>query len=90
MGKTTVEEMKKYHEANKLVFGSNDVIRKLKQGKLKKVFIVKNIPKVLEDDIRHNSSLSNAEVEPVDYTNDEFGVVFKRTHVLLAVGVIKD
>jgi len=49
-----------------------------------------NIPKKIDEDIKYNAAISEADVEHLDIPNDEFGMVFKRVHVLCAVGVLKE
>lgn len=87
---TSQEELKKIAEKSKVVFGTNQIIKKLKQGKLTKVFIASNIPKNIEDDIRYNASISKTDIEKVNIPNDEFGIIFKRPHVLLTMGILKE
>jgi large subunit ribosomal protein L30e len=87
---TTNEELKKIAESSKVIFGSTETIKRLKQAKVSKVFIASNIPADIEKDIKYNAELSGADVEKINVPNDEFGIIFKRTHTLLAISVLKD
>jgi len=90
MTNITIDELKKLALEKKVIFGSNDVIRKLKQGKIRKVFLASNVPNDVEEDIQHNASITQAEIEKIGLPNDEFGMLFKRVHPVLAIGVLKE
>ena len=85
-----IEELKKATENRKIVLGSNETVRKLKQGLIEKIFIASNTSKEIEEDIRYNASIAKAEVEKLNIPNDELGMVFKRTHTIQTIGLIKD
>jgi ribosomal protein L30E len=89
MAKTNLEELKKLAGEGRIVFGSTDLIRKLKAGSLEKVYLASNIPSDVENDIRHNATIVGVEIEKTDMPNDEFSIIFKRSHVLLSIGVLK-
>lgn len=90
MTNMNIDELKKLALEKKVIFGSNDVIRKLKQGKIKKAFLASNIPKDVEKDIQHNASITKVDIEKIELPNDEFGMLFKRVHPVLVIGVLKD
>jgi ribosomal protein L30E len=90
MNNTTIDELKKLTEQKRTIFGSTEVIKRLKQNKIQKVVIASNIPSGIEEDIKYNASLNSVDVEKIDLPNDELSMVFKRTHPLLAVGVLKE
>jgi len=90
MTKDNINELKKLALKKKVILGSNAVIRKLKQEGLSKVFLASNIPEEIEEDIQYNASIAKIEIEKLTIPNDEFGMVFKRVHPLLAVGVLKE
>jgi ribosomal protein L30E len=90
MKETTIEQLKKLAEEKKIIFGSSDTIRKLKKGKIKKVFLASNIPTIIEEDIKHNASIDKIDIEKTTLANDELSMVFKRIHPLLAIGVLKE
>ncbi|MFT4303911.1 MAG: ribosomal L7Ae/L30e/S12e/Gadd45 family protein [Candidatus Woesearchaeota archaeon] len=89
MMKTTLEDLKKIAQSEQVVFGSNQVIRKLKRGEIKKIFLASNVPAKIEEDIRYNANISGIEIEVIDMPNDEFGMIFKRVHPVLTMGIAK-
>ncbi|MCB9359314.1 ribosomal L7Ae/L30e/S12e/Gadd45 family protein [Candidatus Woesearchaeota archaeon] len=89
MAQTTVDELKKLAQKETIVFGSNEVLRKLKRGQIKKIFLASNVPADIEEDIRHNAGIAKVEIEVVGMPNDEFGMVFKRVHPVLTMGIAK-
>jgi len=84
------DELKKIVQKHKVIFGSTEVIKKLKQGRISKVYIASNLPKDVEDDIMHNASISKTEVEKMGMPNYELGLIFKRVHPVLALGIMKE
>ncbi len=90
MVKTNIEDLKTELKDASLILGTNSVVKKLRQGKLSKVYIALNTPSNVEDDIVYNAELTETEVEKLDIPNDELGITFKRSHSVLAVGVMKE
>ncbi len=90
MTKTNIEDLKKIAEKQKVIFGSTEIIKKIKQGKIQKVFLASNIPQEVENDIQHNATIAKTEIEKVSLPNYEFGLLFKRVHPILALGVLKE
>jgi ribosomal protein L30E len=84
------EELKKIVQKHTVIFGSTEVIKRIKQGKVAKVYLAANVPKNIEDDIMHNASISKTEVEKITMPNYELGMVFKRVHPVLALGIMKE
>lgn len=90
MEKTSTENLKRIVMQEKVIFGTTTIMKKLKQGKIKKVFLASNVPKEVESDIHHNASISNAEIEKLDMANYDFGMLFKRPHPVLALAILRE
>jgi len=90
MANTSIEELKKIAEQNKIIFGSSEIVRKIKQGKIQKVFLASNVPQEIEEDIEHNAAISKTDIEKITIPNYELGMVFKRAHPVVAMGLLKE
>jgi ribosomal protein L30E len=84
------DELKKLVEKKKVIFGSSEVVKKIKQGKIVRVIIASNVTPKVEEDIKYNANFLKCQVEKIDLPNDELGIVFKRQHPIMALGVLKD
>lgn len=86
----TIDDIKKLSKQHKLVLGSNEVMKQLRQGKLSQIYLASNIPSDLEEDIRYNAKIAEVVVDKTTLPNDEVGMAFKRAHPVLSIGVIKE
>lgn len=90
MIQTNIDDLKKELKDAKVILGTNRVVKNLRKGNLSKVYIAFNTPSNVEDDIVYNAELTKTDVEKLSIPNDELGIVFKRSHSVLAVGVMKE
>ena len=90
MVKTNIDDLKMELKDASLVLGTNRVVKQLREGNFSKVYIASNVPSNIEDDIAYNAEITETEVEKLNIPNDELGMVFKRPHSVLAVGVVKE
>lgn len=74
------DELKKAIKEQKLVYGTNETIKRLKLGSCKAVFIASNCPKRVRDDIKRYSGLCGAAVNELDIPDSEIGMLCKRRH----------
>ncbi len=72
------EQLKKALEKEKMVFGSERTIKKLKRGNVKKVFLASNCKKEIKEKIEHYAKLINVEVISLKMNNEELGVFCKK------------
>jgi len=86
-----VEEIKMVmlNTPEKIVIGSRRTIKYLKLGKIKKVFMAKNVPEDIKKDIEYYSLLSGAEVEMLNITNEDLGAVLKKPFRVAVVSILK-
>ena len=81
----SLEELRKVRKEEKPVFGSELTIKKLKLGKVKKVFLASNCPKTSRDDIEHYAKMSNIEIINLKEPNDELAMVCKKPFAVSVV-----
>ena len=84
-----VDEIKKNLETGKLIFGTEMTMKGLKLGDVQKVFVTKNCPAEVRDDISHYSSIGKFEVVELESTNEELGVICKKPFSVSVIGLLR-
>ena len=84
-----IEELKDLMVAGKLVIGTDRAIKGLKDGTVARLFIAKNSPAKVVEDIEYYSKMSGSEIIKLDITNEELGVVCKKPFLISIVSVFK-
>ena len=85
----SINEIRKIIKDEKAVVGTKEVIKNLKLGKLKKVYLSSNCPSDVKDDILHYADISKAEVVQLKQPNDELGVLCKKPYSISILGLVK-
>lgn len=80
-------DLKKILKEESLNFGAEITLKKLRQGKLKKIFLAANCPKNVKDDIEYYAKLSKVEVVNLDVDNEELGTLCKKPFSISVIGI---
>ena len=83
------DEIKKALENKKAIIGTDRVIKLLKQGLLKKVFVSLNCPKEIKESINYYKSISGVEVVELEKDSEELGVLCKKPFTISVLGILK-
>lgn len=83
-----VAELKKLLASNKLVFGSEEALKLLRQGKLERVFLSANCSPIVKSDIESLCKTGNIECVVLTQSNDEIGVICRKPFSISVVGVM--
>ncbi|MEK6907417.1 MAG: 50S ribosomal protein L30e [Nanoarchaeota archaeon] len=81
-----MEELKKLIKENKIIIGTNSVMKNLKLGKLKGIYLASNCPKYAKEDIQHYAKLNNVKINELKENNEELGVVCKKPFSISVLG----
>jgi large subunit ribosomal protein L30e len=73
-----VDELKQAIKDKKMVFGTKETIKGLKQGSVSKVFLASNRPAQIKEDVKHYAKLAEADVVELDVLDDEVGLICKK------------
>lgn len=73
-------------KSEKIIFGEDRILKLLKLGKIKVVFLSNNIKKDVEDEIEHLAKLSKVEVVKLTIPNNEVGVICKKPFFISILG----
>ncbi len=81
-----VQEIKNNITDNKAIIGKNSVLKSLKEGKLNKVFLAKNAPADLKDDVSYYCKLQDVPIITLEEDNEELGVICKKNFFIAIIG----
>jgi len=82
-----VQDLKSALLDNKIVFGKDEVVKGLKSGTIKKIFLAKNVPSDFQEDIEYYCKLAGAELVQLNQDNEEIGILAKQNYFISVVGV---
>jgi len=74
----TLNDLKKDLKEKKMILGAGRTLKKLRAGKLKKVYLAKNCRKDIAEDIIKYGKLNDVEVVKLNSTNEELSVLCKK------------
>lgn len=83
------EELTKALKAQNLVYGRDETVKKLRLGKIKRIFLARNLPDIIKEDINHYASLADVEVFQLSVDNDELGVKCKKPFSVAVLATIE-
>ena len=76
-------------QTDKVTLGGERAIKDLKRGVLVRVYLANNCSEEIEADIKAYAQLSDVEVVPLQYPNDELGTLCKKPFSVSVVSVKK-
>ena len=86
---TTKDEIKKLLKSDKLIIGSDRVLKAVRASKIEKVFVSANCASSTIDDLEHYVEISNFSLEKLDVSNDELGTICKKPFSVSIIGILK-
>ena len=87
MAKKEEALLKKSLNEKKVVMGTDQTMKLLKQGKLKKIYLASNCSEKTVVDIKHYSKLANVPVVKLSRPNDELGIFCKKPFSISVLGI---
>ncbi len=78
MAEKDLDEIKKLIRDEKLIFGRDIALKKLRLGKVEKIFLAKNCNEELKKDIEYYKNINKFEVAQLSIPNDELGMICKK------------
>jgi large subunit ribosomal protein L30e len=82
-------EIRKLMADKRLVLGTAQVEKLVRQGKLAKVYLSSNCPPDVKSDLQRFCSLEGIECQELPVSNEELGVWCKKPFAISVVGVLK-
>ncbi len=71
----------------KAIIGEREVMKEIKNGKIKKVVIAKNIKDDLRKILYHYKKIANLEIEEFDGTRKDLGIACGKPFLVSIVGI---
>lgn len=87
--KISSAEIKKMLKAGNVIIGTERAIKNIKLGRVQKVLVSSNCPEGVEKDINYYASLSGAEIQKLEYPNDELSVICKKPFSISVLAFLK-
>jgi ribosomal protein L30E len=84
-----INNIKKLIKENRIIYGTERTIKELKRGNIEIVYITKNVPKKVFDDIKYYSTLTKIKLIDLELSNQELGILCKKHYSISIIGVIK-
>lgn len=84
-----IADIKKLLGSEKLVIGTDEVLKNLKNNKVLKVALSSNCNAETKNDVEHYAGLSEVEVVELDIPNDQLGVVCKKPFNVSIIAILK-
>ncbi|MBW2993772.1 50S ribosomal protein L30e [Candidatus Woesearchaeota archaeon] len=86
----SIAEIKKALETKKAVIGTNRIIKSLKLGKLKQVFLTSNTPEEIKQTIKYYAKANKIKVVQLKQPNEELGTICKKPFAISVLGIKGD
>jgi len=85
-----LKELRGDIQAEKVVIGTERVVKLLKSKKLQKVFMAKNCPEKTVEDIKYYAKLAETPIVELGMDNEELGIFCKKNFFISILGVIEE
>lgn len=83
-----IDDLKEKLENELVTIGTDETIKNLRKGNLEKVFITKNCPHGVREEIMDYAG--ETEVIEIDSTNEELGTMCKKPYGISILGFLKE
>jgi large subunit ribosomal protein L30e len=84
-----IEEIKKLMKSSKIIIGTKQVQKLLRENRLAKVFLSVNCRKDTSETVLAHAKITGAEVIQLKYPNDELGVLCKKPFSISLIGIVR-
>ena len=81
-----MDEIKEALKQKEVIFGTNEVIKKLRTGKLKKVIVASNCKKDVVDSIEYYAGLGKVDVVKLEQNNEQLAIACKKPFNISVIG----
>lgn len=81
-----MEDLKKALQEDKVIIGKDRVLKRLRVGKLSKVYLASNCPKLVKEDVNHLAKLYKIQVVQAKENNEQLGTICKKTFSISVLG----
>ncbi|MDP3733667.1 MAG: ribosomal L7Ae/L30e/S12e/Gadd45 family protein [Nanoarchaeota archaeon] len=86
--KLDTKTLKTKIQDKKVVIGTERVLKELKLKKIQAVYLARNCPDKVKEDIKYYAALADIPVQELAYSNEELGVFCKKSFLVSVLGTI--
>ena len=90
MSEQELKLLKEKIQLKKVIIGSERILKGLKKGTMKKIFLASNCPAELKKDLLYYASLSGSSVVLLALNGEELGVFCKKNFLISVVGLTEE
>jgi len=87
--KDYLKTIKESLKSKKVIIGTEETLKNLKNNKLKTVFLASNVKASVKDEIISLGKMSEVEVVPLDIPNSEFGTICRKPFPISILSIMK-
>jgi len=84
-----MERITKAIKGEKAILGFKRTLKGLRNNTVATVFLAKNCPEVIRDDIEHYAKVAEVQVETLEIPCEELGTLCKKPFMVTVIGVLK-
>ncbi len=84
-----IERIGKLLKTKQLIIGCERTVKNLKLGNIEAVYLAKNCPKNIRDDIKYYCGMSNVKLIELKQNNEELGAICKKPFFISVLSVAK-
>jgi large subunit ribosomal protein L30e len=85
-----VKQLKTKVQEGKAIIGNERVLKGIKSGSLKKIFLANNCPDEVKNDILHYAKIASIPVSVLPYDNEELGIFCKKNFFVSVLGTTEE
>ena len=74
-----IEDIKEIIKKGNFIIGASEVMKALKSGKVKKIFLTINCSESIKEDIKQYSKINDVKVIQLNVPNDELGALCRKS-----------
>ena len=87
--KSELDEIKKLVKDKRLIVGTKNTVKKLKENKLDKIWLSSNVPAELKEEIAKYAQMNTVTLAVLSISNDDLGVLCKKQFPVSIVSLSK-
>jgi large subunit ribosomal protein L30e len=76
-------------QEGKVIIGQESVLKYLKSGRLSNVFVARNCPTKVQEDVAYYAKLARVSFGVLSYTNEDLGVFCKKNFFVSVLGIVQ-
>ncbi len=84
-----IEEILKCIDTDKAIIGLDVTLKKLRNGKISKIFLSATAPETAKKDLAYYAGIANVDIVELAYPSDEFGALCKKPFSISVIGILK-